>query len=166
MLHEYQHRHIILLAGPDKYASAFNRKKGFIDALQDLDMKLTIHTEKMNWSGGYKAGDTIGDYLKLDQPPTAVFAANDWMAVGLIQKLKETGFRIPRDLSVIGCDDIPLAGEYSPTLSTFNLEAKALVTELLAILNIQGTQSDKKILIPAAFIQRESLIRFRKRRGE
>lgn len=161
-----QHQHLILLAGPDKYPSASNRKKGFIDALKGSDVKLTTLIEKMNWSGGYKAGDTIGDFLTMDHPPTAAFAANDWMAVGLIQKLKERGFRIPRDLSVIGCDDIPLAAEYSPTLTTFNLDTKALVTELLAILNVQGSQSNKKILLPAAFIHRESLIRFRKKRGD
>jgi DNA-binding LacI/PurR family transcriptional regulator len=165
---EFQHEHVILLAGPTKYLSAFNRKKGFMDALKETNIKLKVHTDKMNWSGGYQAGDVIIDYLLEASPPTAVFAANDWMAVGLIQKLKERGLSIPKNLSVIGCDDIPLASEYFPKLTTFNLDIKDLVSELLIILNraaIQGEQSHKKILLPATFVPRESLIPFHKKRG-
>jgi DNA-binding LacI/PurR family transcriptional regulator len=165
---EFQHEHLILLAGPAKYLSAFNRKKGFMDALKETNTKLRVHTDKMNWSGGYQAGDVIIDYLLEASPPTAVFAANDWMAVGLIQKLKERGISIPKNLSVIGCDDIPLASEFSPQLATFNLDIKDLVNELLIILNratLQGVQTHKKIMLPATFIARESLIPFHKKRG-
>jgi DNA-binding LacI/PurR family transcriptional regulator/biotin operon repressor len=168
MLVEYKHEHLILLAGPVKYPSAFNRKKGFVDALKDTPIKLRIHTDKMNWSGGYLAGDVIMEFLHEDSPPTAVFAANDWMAIGLIQKLKERGISIPKNLSVIGCDDIPLASEYSPTLTTFNLDMKLLISELLSVLNqsnAQGSNFNKKILLPATFVLRESLIPFRKKRG-
>jgi DNA-binding LacI/PurR family transcriptional regulator len=87
----------------------------------------------MNWSGGYLAGDVIMDFFQEDSPPTAVFAANDWMAIGLIQKLKERGISIPKNLSVIGCDDIPLASEFSPTLTTFILDMKLLILELLSV---------------------------------
>lgn len=168
MLLEYKHEHLILLAGPTKYPSALNRKNGFIDALKDTSTKLRIHTDKMNWSGGYNAGDVIIHFLQEDSPPTAVFAANDWMAIGLIQKLKERGISIPKNLSVIGCDDIPLSSEFSPTLTTFNLDMKSLVSELLSVLNHVQTQDspiNKKFLLPATFVPRESLILFRKKRG-
>ncbi|QGQ96055.1 GntR family transcriptional regulator [Paenibacillus psychroresistens] len=164
MLVEFKHEHLILLTGPSKYPSAFNRKKGFVDALKDTQIKLQVHTDKMNWSGGYQAGDAIMEWLQADSPPTAIFAANDWMAIGLIQKLRERGISIPKNLSVIGCDDIPLAAEFSPTLTTFNLDMKLLISELLSVLN-QGTQGNKKILLPATFVPRESLIPFRKKRG-
>ncbi|QGQ98155.1 hypothetical protein EHS13_26355 [Paenibacillus psychroresistens] len=135
-----------LIMTPHKYPSAFNRKKGFVDALKDTKIKLKIHTDKMNWLGGYQAGDTLMEFLQEDSPPTAIFVANDWMAIGMIQKLKERGISIP----------IPLAAEFSPTSSTFNLDIKLLISELLAVLN-QSSHSNKKILLPATFIPRESL---------
>jgi len=164
MLLEHKHEHLILLAGPAKYPAALNRKNGFIDALKATATTLRVHTDKMNWSGGYQAGDVILEYLKEESPPTAIFAANDWMAIGLIQKLKEHGISIPKNLSVIGCDDIPLASEFAPTLSTFNLDMKSLISELLTVLN-QTNSTNKKILLPATFVPRESLIMLRKKRG-
>jgi DNA-binding LacI/PurR family transcriptional regulator/biotin operon repressor len=162
ILIEHKHTHLIHLAGPDKYPAAFYRKKGFMDALVGSDVHLTLFTGKMNWPGGYYAGDSVYDHLISENPATALFAANDWMAVGLIQKLKERGISLPKQLSVIGCDDIPLASEFSPTLSTFQLDMKDLISELLLLINTTHTSeihSNKNIMLPATFIQRESLIK-------
>ncbi len=160
ILKKFNHKNVIHLAGPEKYASALNRKIGFTDALKKTDIKYRIITEKMNWSGGYRAGDIIiNDYTDEDRP-TAVFVANDWMGIGMIQKLKENGLRIPEDISVIGCDDIPLASEISPSLTTFSLDMKVLVNELFAALNKLDSAEynpGKKILLSPTFIHRESL---------
>lgn len=162
LLVKYNHKKILLLAGPEKYPSSFHRKKGFLDALKDIGLSSLVYTEKMNWAGGYNAGEYILREIPEADRPTAVFAANDWMAVGLIQKLKENGIRIPKDISVVGCDDIPLANEFVPTLTTFNLDMKYLVMELFTVINkLFMTKEDitKKILLPASLIIRESLIK-------
>lgn len=161
ILSRFNHKNIVHLAGPEKYVSALNRRVGFEDAAKKLCSNYRILTEKMNWVGGYKAGDVLVDEYTNKNRPTAVFVANDWMGIGLIQKLKEKGLRIPEDISVIGCDDIPLASEFSPTLATFSLDMKVLVNELFAALNEMNSSEDyymgKKILLSPTFVPRDSL---------
>lgn len=59
-------------------------------------------------------------------PATAVFCVNDMVAIGLIQTLTENGIRVPEDVSVVGYDDIPLAGAYVPTLTTVHYPAQEM----------------------------------------
>lgn len=160
LLAEYNHTKMLLLAGPEKYPSSLYRKKGFLDALEDMGMQALIHTEKMNWAGGYHSGDYILQDIPDKERPTAVFATNDWMAIGLIQKLKENGINIPNDISVIGCDDIPLANEFVPKLTTFNLDMKYLVMELFTLINklsLNNEELTRKIVLPASLVIRESV---------
>jgi len=164
VLKEYGHSNVIHVAGPEKYASAMNRKIGFISGVNKFGMTCKVLTGKMNWSGGYDIGDVIIDEIssRVQPPPTAIFVANDWMAVGLMQKLKERGCRIPEDVSIIGCDDIHLASEVSPSLSTFSLDMKLLIGELLVLLNqiIKNEYiTNKKIALPPSFIKRASLMK-------
>ncbi len=159
---EYNHKRILHLSGPVKYPSAFYRRKGFFDALSDTDVYITEIPGKMNWSCGYKAGSSVIKDFSVKENPTGIFTANDWMAIGLIQKLTEAGIRIPQDISIIGCDDIPLAKEVTPALTTFKFDFKCLIGELISVLNeehISERQVYKKILLSAPFIKRESLRR-------
>lgn len=155
------HRKLLHLAGPAKYPSASDRLAGFTERLSEEGVPAAILHEKMNWGGGYRAGEQVLELLSSEDPPTGIFAANDWMAAGVVQKLKEHGIKIPGDLSVIGCDDISLASDFAPALSTFRLDMKELVDALLEALKLIPTvePSDKPhtILLPATFIQRESL---------
>lgn len=159
LLLAHGHRSLLHLAGPDKYASALQRRRGFSDRLAEAGITPVIVHEKMNWPGGYRSADAILELLAGPDGPTGIFAANDWMAVGLIQKLKERGLRIPQDVSVIGCDDIHLSREFEPALSTFRLDMKELVTRLLnAVQAIEAGQAVMPtILLPAGFIKRDTL---------
>ena len=65
--------------------------------------------------GGYEAMHAI---LRTDQPPSAVFACNDLMAIGALRAAHETGVRVPDELSIVGFDDIELSGYTSPPLTT------------------------------------------------
>lgn len=156
---EHGHRRLMLLGGPDKYPSARNRRRGFLDRAAEAGLEAACVTEKMNWSGGYRAGDALLERMSGGDTPTGLFAVNDWMAVGLIQRLKERGYRIPADLAVIGCDDIPLAAEFSPALTTFRLDIKYLVAELLAAVQdlAAGRDARPSVLLPARLMKRETL---------
>jgi LacI family transcriptional regulator, galactose operon repressor len=57
-------------------------------------------------------------FLKQPSRPTAIFARNDYTAIGALQALKEAGFRTPEDIAVAGFDDIPLAAAMAPSLTT------------------------------------------------
>lgn len=160
---ELNHKSLLHLSGPEKYASAYYRKKGFMDAVKDFNAHAAAINGKMNWSGGYSAGDAFLRNQYRDHPPSGVFAANDWMAIGFIQKLKENGVKVPEDISVIGCDDIPLASEFFPPLTTFNLDMKYLVEEIFSVLNPynnENVRSNKRILLPAALVRRKSLKKY------
>lgn len=155
-LYDAGHRTFTLLAGPDKYDSSRLRKQGFLAYCQGQNVPVDVITEKMNWEGGRRAAD----HLLATVPPSAIFAVNDWMAAGCIQGLRENGRSLPRDVSIIGCDDIPLASQISPRLTTFSLDAKHLVEELLSAIHryhAQGTQAKEQIILSAALINRESV---------
>ncbi|MDQ0873864.1 DNA-binding LacI/PurR family transcriptional regulator [Paenibacillus sp. V4I3] len=155
-LYDSGHRTFTLLGGPDKYDSSRLRKQGFLEYCQQQGVHVQVITEKMNWEGGRRAADTLLSVGLTD----AIFAVNDWMAAGFIQGLRENGYQVPADVSVIGCDDIPLAAQISPRLATFSLDAKHLVEELLSAIhrNLSNqTDSREQIVLSAAYISRESV---------
>ncbi|NOY07752.1 MAG: substrate-binding domain-containing protein [Spirochaetes bacterium] len=159
---EYNHKRILQVSGPAKYPSSYYRRKGFLDALAGTGANVSEIPGKMNWSCGYKAGESIIKDFNGRERPTAIFTANDWMAIGLIQKLTEARIKIPQEISIIGCDDIPLAKEVVPGLTTFRFDFKCLIGELISVLNekyINKNNISKKILLPAPYIKRESLIK-------
>ena len=161
ILHQYGHKRTLLLAGPAKYTSSHYRRLGFITAVDRLGLNNQIIYNKMNWSGGNECAKKFLElYAIQDNRPTGVFAANDWMAIGFIQGLKEARIIVPDEISVIGCDDVPLASEYQPLLSTFNLDANLIVDELCSILNNKEPTSlttNRKVLLFSKFINRKTL---------
>jgi LacI family transcriptional regulator len=111
------HRRIAFLQGAPGNYDASERLRGYRDALRDGGE----WTEELEIAGdfseesGYRAGDTV---LRLDPAPTAVFAANDSMAIGLLSALQEGGVRVPEQIAVTGFDDIPIARFLTPPLTT------------------------------------------------
>jgi LacI family transcriptional regulator len=81
--------------------------------------------------GGYQA--TL-ELLRLEPRPTAIFAANDLMALGAMQALRERGIRIPEDMAVVGFDDIPAASLVHPGLTTISQTPHALGAKSAEIL--------------------------------
>lgn len=157
LLIEYGYDNIIHLAGPDKYTSSLLRKNGFIDRIKKEEyIQYEIISGKMNWSSGYKLADIVLERYMKCKKPIAVFAANDWMAVGLIQRLKEEGIKIGSDISIIGCDNIFLSSEIVPSLTTFDWDLKNLMLEILQLIN-NNNLSAKKILLTADIVMRETL---------
>jgi LacI family transcriptional regulator len=115
------HTRIAHIRGPDTFLSAKERLRGFRAGLAEHGLRVE---EKYLLSGGYtfESGMACGEQLlALDQPPTAVFAGNDEMAVGVYQAVRRAGLRVPEDLSIVGFDDAPIATRIWPTLTTARL---------------------------------------------
>ena len=164
VLREYGHRRVIHIAGPTAYPSAAERLRGFSDSAAAGGIAARIIHGKMNWSSGYALGDEVYDLVRGDFDATAVFAANDWLALGLISRLVEHGVAVPEELSVIGCDDIHLDTEIEPNLATFRWDIEFLVGELLHILEsmmYDDTYPHKRVMLPAHFVKRDSLAKRR-----
>ncbi|KWX77442.1 LacI family DNA-binding transcriptional regulator [Paenibacillus jilunlii] len=112
------HQHIAYISGPaNSYDNAL-RYKGFVRAMREAGLE-----EKTKWKlnggfireGGYKSTKMM---LMQGELPSAVFYANDEMAVGGMKALEEGGISVPDDISVIGFDDIQLAEYIQPPLTT------------------------------------------------
>lgn len=113
---ELGHRRIAFLSG--RYEASRQRQKGYEEALMsfqiELDSGLVVDGD-FSRPGGFAAATQI---LQLPQPPTAIFAANDVCAAGAMEAIKERGLRVPADISVVGYDDVPLAAQIFPPLTT------------------------------------------------
>ncbi|TQJ57541.1 LacI family transcriptional regulator [Streptomyces sp. SLBN-115] len=103
------------LAGPQRWYAARDRLAGWRAALAAQDRREPPPAEG-DWSAA--SGYAAGRELARDPDVTAVFAANDDMAIGLIRALTEAGRRVPDDVSVVGFDDIPVAAYVTPPLTT------------------------------------------------
>jgi DNA-binding LacI/PurR family transcriptional regulator len=162
ILHDHGHSRVVNLRGPSAYPSAEERNKGFRAGAARRKLSVVTLHGKMNWRSGQELAGQVLDLLSSKDPPTAVFAANDWMALGLMQTLQQAQVRIPEQIGIIGCDDIHMASEVTPRLSTFKWDTSFMVAELFNIITAETmaeSRSHKRILLPARFVDRESLDR-------
>lgn len=120
------HRRIAFIGASVGDAPRIGRFQGYVDVMADAG--LTLRDDLIVGSGrqgptpryftqvdGYHAMQQL---LKLPSRPTAIFARNDYTAIGALQALKEAGLRTPDDVAVAGFDNIPLAAAMSPSLTT------------------------------------------------
>jgi LacI family transcriptional regulator len=115
---EAGHRQIGLVAGPKGFRSAHERMLGFKDAMQGggapFDESLVVQGD-YTFDSGVKAAERLLDHVPR---PSAIFASNDEMAAGVLHAALQRGMVVPRDLSIIGFDDTPIAGHIWPPLTT------------------------------------------------
>lgn len=115
------HTRIAFIAGPASYRSAHERQAGFSNALADRGVALPseyIEVGAYTFDSGFACGETL---LSRFPRPTAIFASNDEMAAGVYKAAFLKGLSIPRDLTVVGFDDSPLASRLWPSLTTVRL---------------------------------------------
>lgn len=137
-LHDLGHRRIALLdAG--WLGDVAERRDTYLSFLSKRSLTLApdyIQPAQNNPAGGRAAVDRL---LALNEPPTAVFASTDVLALGALKAAEDAGLRVPDDLSVVGFDDIPLAETASPSLTSVRQPvpeiAHLAVDELLAMVD-------------------------------
>ncbi|MFF7952209.1 LacI family DNA-binding transcriptional regulator [Streptomyces griseorubiginosus] len=119
------------LAGPQRWFAARDRLRGWRTALAARDREQPAVIEG-DWSAasGYAAARTVA----AEGGVTAVFAANDDMAIGLVRGLLEAGLRVPEDVSVVGFDDTPVSAYVTPPLTTVRQPFDAVAHEGLRLL--------------------------------
>lgn len=114
------HRRIACIAGAPEATPNAKRLLGYKDALEQAGIPTNeslIFRGDFQYSGGYQGGQAL---LSLAEPPTAIFAANDLMAVGAIRAALDQGLSVPDDLSVVGFDDIQMSAFVNPSLTTIS----------------------------------------------
>ncbi len=115
------HKRIAHIAGPDHVFSSRARANGYRKALRDARLAVDeslIQRGDFSVESGEKM---LRGLMQQKQTPTAVFCANDEMAIGAIRALKVLGLSVPHDVSVVGFDDQEIAELYDPPLSTVHI---------------------------------------------
>lgn len=153
------HRKIAFLKGHPKHDAVQNRFLGYLDGLRASGLKFS---ERLVEAGdnSIRSGEACAvKLLKQKQKPTAIFAANDDMAAGVIRVADRLGINVPGELSVAGCDDVALAQQIYPALTTLRqpLAAMAERAAMALIGHAGGAEELRGADIFAATIQvRES----------
>ena len=128
------HRRIAMIAGPERNHDAAERLRGYRTTLTEnrieLDESLVVQGDFSELSGHL----AVTQLLALESRPTAIFAANDSMAIGALSALRENDLRVPHDMAVAGFDDIPLARYMNPPLSTVHVDISQLGARAAALL--------------------------------
>ncbi len=139
------HRSIAFISGPLSLSSARTRFQAFqkSSAQQHLNKHAALIQEgNHRVDGGHHAMQRI---LESGARPTAVFASNDLTAIGAMGAIGEFGLRVPRDISVIGFDDIQLSAYTMPPLTTLSLPRTEIANAAFrALLNAQKNPTEKK----------------------
>jgi LacI family transcriptional regulator len=121
------HRRIGHIAGPQNTTTGRDRREGYEAGVRAHGLAhepaLVVEADAFSEDAGDRA---LGMMLAGPARPTAVFAANDLIAVGMLQRLRRIGVRVPDDLSIVGFNDIPLAGLLEPALTTVRVPQLAM----------------------------------------
>ena len=157
---EQGHRRIAFVAGPSASFDANDRLEGYRSALCDHGIE---PDEAVEFPGDFtmEAGEAaVPDLLALDPRPTAVFAANDLSAYGVLNGLREAGLDVPGDVIVAGFDDIQLASLSSPTLTTVHAPVREMgleaIERLLGMIKGADDRDRSSVTLPTRVIVRES----------
>lgn len=159
-LHELKHTRVAYISEEKKEATAFERYYGFKQAQEMFGF---INNDNLiaecggRISEGFKAMEEILNSSEV--LPTAVLAYNDIIAIGAMDAIKQHGLSIPKNISVIGFDDISLAREVVPSLTSIHVPKRLMgiisVQRLIHV--IQGKKDIiKKVLVPTRLKIRES----------
>jgi LacI family transcriptional regulator len=133
------HERIAFITGHKDHKAVANRYLGYEDAIRESGQKLQTRFVCAG-DNSFKSGEhCAASLLETRTPPTAIFASNDDMAAGVLRVAQRLGLRVPGDLSVAGFDDIPLAQQVFPSLTTIR-QPLAQMAELATSMLIEGLE--------------------------
>jgi LacI family transcriptional regulator len=154
------HRRIAMITGAPRNHDATERLRGYRAALRDANIDGLPAWEApgdFSEGSGYRAAAVL---LRCEPRPTAIFAANDSMAIGALGALRESGVCVPEEMAVAGFDDIPMARYLNPPLSSVHVEISALgeraTRRLIEMLQHKTQQPRQHEVLPTTLVVRGS----------
>ena len=156
------HKRVALVTGSMEEDCSQDRLEGYRRALKEAEI---VFDDTLVFEGDWSASsgrDALADFVKKDNPPTAVFAQNDRMAMGVLRAARDANLNVPDQLSVIGVDDMPLSSYFDPPLTTMRqdmpLIGKEAIRKLMDI--IQNNTVEQTVLkLPAQLVVRQSTVK-------
>lgn len=153
------HRRIAFIKGPERNCDAAERLRAYRSVMQSLAPRTlrTIEAQgDFTEASGYVAA---GELMSVRERPSAIFAANDAMAIGALRQLRQMDVHVPDQLALVGFDDVPMAQYLNPPLTTVNVPIAELGRRAFAL--VLGAIDQKKSrrlqeTLPATLVIRES----------
>lgn len=155
-LHNLSHRRFALIAGPQQRASHSSYRAAVELELKKLGLKLHVVEGNNDAESGAEAAARL---LTLSEPPTAVLCSNDLTALGAMRSFAKCGLAVPKDISVVGADDVPLAALSQPPLTTVRIPREQLGKLALDILHAMlgsARRTGTEFLLATDLVIRES----------
>jgi DNA-binding LacI/PurR family transcriptional regulator len=147
------HRTVAHIAGPDNWFDARARLHGWHAELLRSGAPVPEPLAG-GWDArdGYTAAERL---LALPERPTAVFAANDLLALGLMRRLHEEGLRVPEDVAVVGYDDSAGSDFFTPALTTIRQPFDSVGTRAISVLikTIEGANPSNMLIVPTLIVR-------------
>ena len=158
-LYQKGHRKIAFVAGSLDETNGKDRLKGYQEAVKEFGLEY-----RENWviNGDFNketAYMAAGDLLNGHEKPTAIFCSDDYMALGVMERIKEAGLTVPKDVAVIGFDDIEIGSYVKPALTTIRQPlyqlGKTAAEVLIRIIN-KDQKTPVHKLLDVELVKRES----------
>jgi LacI family transcriptional regulator, galactose operon repressor len=157
---ELGHKRIACIAGPSSITPSAERMIGYRRALEEAGLS---YDENLILRGDYHAQsglDITHSILTMNPRPTAIFALNDLMALGALRAAAEANYSVPRDLAVVGYDDLELAQFTNPPLTTIAQPKKEIGAQAVYLLvdriAQKGRPTSRLVLAPELIIRRST----------
>ncbi|MEV6924259.1 LacI family DNA-binding transcriptional regulator [Dactylosporangium sp. NPDC051485] len=162
------HRHIAFVGGPVSIAQIHDRHAGIAGAVAGKAELAVVPTPNLTVASGRTAATRIAS-TPPESRPTAVFCANDLLALGVLQEMTQRGIRVPRDVAIVGYDDIEFAAAAAVPLSSVRQPREQLGRTAAALLleeiEDDGRHEHRHVVFQPELIVRESSGRPRGRRA-
>jgi LacI family transcriptional regulator len=153
------HRRIAYINGPENWHNSRTRYVGYKDELESHNILFDADlVQPGDWEleGGYQATQNL---LSLNHPPTAIFAANDLMALGAVYAIQDAGLNVPQDIAVVGYDNRGFAKIVRPKITTVVMpvyEMGRVATEALLEQIAEGREEIEEIKVRGELIIRDT----------
>lgn len=133
-LYELGHRSIAFIAGSLNETNARDRLEGFRKAMKDFGLPCRDNCIVYGDFNRDKAYKEVGKLLALEDRPSAIFSSDDYMAIAAMQRIKDAGLSVPKDIAVIGFDNIELSDHVQPALTTIQQPLQELGIKSMELL--------------------------------
>lgn len=160
---ECGHTRIAHIGGRTSSYPSYQRYEGYYRAMSEAGLKKYADCYTiMDNTTREEARVSAKKLLSLDNRPTAFFAANDSLAFGVYSAAGDVGLRVPNDVSIVGYDDIKLASEYEPKLTTihqpiYEMGRRSIQLMLDEVAGTRGNGVPESVVLSASLVQRNSV---------
>jgi LacI family transcriptional regulator, repressor for deo operon, udp, cdd, tsx, nupC, and nupG len=154
------HRRIAMIAATDPdqpgWPAVSGRAQAYYSALAEAGIAVDPGlVTTVDW-GGLQGAEAMGELLSLREPPTAVYAHSDEVALGAMRTLRRAGIQVPQDISVIGIDNHPLAELTDLTTVSQPVHQQGLLAGQMVLGLLQGEDVERTITVPTRLVVRQS----------